>query len=283
MGNGIELRVVPHYNVWQQQEPTERRKQMKKNITLAMVTCLILMALLIGCNSKAKVNPDQHKDESAEDAAIEEETTEVIETNDKSGDLAEESEVTVEEKGTEGGTDTLTEKIPAYEYPGPELFYSILYQYLIDEYADYYPAADVSIPCPVIVYEDDSDRSDIKIYGNFWIFNYDLNGEILECKSGGSYPGCIHVKSTEAGYEIISADVVADGSEFTESAKEIFGEHYDAFMKKGEDEKYREELRAQIIANYVFDKGLNISSYQDYGWDPVSLPKENIDTFYSIL
>ena len=261
----------------------KKEKEMKKNITLAMVTCLILMALLIGCNGKDKVDSDQHKDEIAEDAAIEEETTEVIETNDKSGDLAEESEVTVEEEVTEAGTDTLTEKIPAYEYPGPELFYSILYQYLIDEYADYYPAADVSIPCPVIVYEDDSDRSDIKIYGNFWIFNYDLNGEILECKSGGSYPGCIHVKSTEAGYEIISMDVVADGSEFTESAKEIFGEHYDAFMKKGEDEKYREELRAQIIANYVFDKGLNISSYQDYGWDPVSLPKENIDTFYSNL
>ncbi len=256
---------------------------MKKNITVTILICLALSTLLIACNARVKEESGQHKNESAENATIEEEANDVIDANNMSGDLVEENEVTVEEEVTEGGTDALTEKIPAYEYPGPELFYSILYQYLIDEFAVYYPKADVSIPCPVLVYEDDSDKSDIKIYGNFWIFNYDLNGDILECKSGGSYPGCIHVKDTETGYEIISMDVVADGSDFTESAKEIFGEQYDAFMKKGEDEKYREEIRAQIIANYVFDKELNISSYQDYGWDPVSLPEENIDTFYSIL
>ena len=36
-------------------------------------------------------------------------------------------------------------------------------------------------------------------------------------------------------------DVVEDGSGFTGSAKKIFGDQYDAFMKDGEDEKKREE------------------------------------------
>ena len=54
-------------------------------------------------------------------------------------------------------------------------------------------------------------------------------------------------------------------------------------MKDGEDEKVREKTRAQIIANYVAANNLDITAYQDYGWDPVTLPKQNIDTFYSDL
>ena len=184
---------------------------------------------------------------------------------------------------TVGGASSESGELPAYEYPGPELFYTVLYDYLIDEYAKNYPAADVTIPCPVIVSEDESDRSDIRVYGNFWIFNYDKNGNTLECASGGSYPGCIHVKTTDEGYEVTSMEVVEDGSGFTESAKKIFGKEYDAFMKDGEDEKLREETRAQIIANYVAANNLDITAYQDYGWDPVSLPEENIDSFYSVL
>lgn len=176
-----------------------------------------------------------------------------------------------------------TAVLPAYEYPGPELFYSVLYEYLIDELGKNYEKSDVCIPCPVIIAEDESDNSDIKVYGNFWIFNYDLNGEILENTSGGSYPGCIHIKSTDAGYEVTSMEVTEDGSGFDESAKKIFGKNYDKFMKDGEDEKIQEETRAQIIANYVAANGLDITAYQDYGHDPVTLPEENIDSFYSIL
>ncbi len=182
-----------------------------------------------------------------------------------------------------GGSGALG-SLPAYEYPGPELFYYVLYKYMTDEFAGQYPQAQVSIPCPVIIEEDFSDKSDIKVYGNFWIFNYDQKGDILENTSGGSYPGCIHVKSTDGGgFEVVSMDIVADGSDFDESARKIFGDHYDKFMKEGQDEKLREQTRAQIIANYVAANNLNITAYQDYGWDPVPLPEENIDSFYSNL
>lgn len=181
-----------------------------------------------------------------------------------------------------GGTVSSTE-LPAYEYPGPELFYTVLYGYMISEFSKNYSDYDVCIPCPVIVSEDESDKDDIKVYGNFWIYNYNLNGDVLECTSGGSYPGCIHLKSTDEGYEVTSMDIVEDGSDFDESARKIFGDLYDTFMKDGEDENLREELRAQIIANYVAANGLDITSYKDYGWDPVALPKENIDSFYSTL
>lgn len=185
---------------------------------------------------------------------------------------------------TATGTSSATgEALPPYEYPGPELFYSVLYSYLIDELSPYYSEADVCIPCPVIVHVDEEDNNDIKVYGNFWIFNYDLNGDILENTSGGSYPGCIHLKSTDEGYEVISMEVVEDGSNYTESAKEIFGEYYDAFEKATSDAEQTQDIRAQIIANYVAANNLSITAYQDYGWDPVTLPEENIDSFYSTL
>lgn len=185
---------------------------------------------------------------------------------------------------TVGGDKTASEAaLPAYEYPGPELFYSVVYKYMIDELGSHYDPADVGIPCPVIIAEDDSNKEDMLLYGNFWYFNYDLKGDTLENTSGGSYPGVMHIKSTDDGYEVTGMDIVADGSDFDESAKKIFGKYYDTFMKDGEDDELREKTRAQIIANYVAANNLSIKAYQDYGWDPVTLPEENIDSFYSTL
>ncbi len=165
-----------------------------------------------------------------------------------------------------------------YEYPGPELFYSVLFDH-IESFGANYPESDVSIPCPVIICQDESDPNDIKVYGNFWLFNYDLNGTILENTSGGSYPGCIHIRSSDTGYEVTGFDEVASGSDHTESAKEIFGEYYDLYSSSGNDEETREKLRAQIIANYAFAEGLDITAYQDSGWDPVTLPAQDTDDF----
>lgn len=171
--------------------------------------------------------------------------------------------------------------LPAYEYPGPEAFYSVLYKYLVDEFGSHYSNYEVCIPCPVIMEVDDSDKSDIKVYGDFWVFNYNLEGDTLMNVSGGAYPGVMHLKNvdTAEGFEVTNMEVVADGSNFTPSAKKIFGEKYDDFMKIESDTENREAIRAQIIANYVFDKGLDITRYQDYGWDPVILPEQNIDAW----
>ena len=175
--------------------------------------------------------------------------------------------------------------LPPYEYPGPEAFYSVLYKYLTDEFAGYYPDADVTIPCPVIIAEDESNKEDIRVWGDFWVLKYDLVGDVLECTSGGSYPGCMHLRLTDTaeGYEVTKFDLVGDGAQYEPTAKKIFGEHYDALVKSNADTSGREALRAQIIANYVAANDLDITAFKDYGWDPVKLPDENIDNFYSIL
>jgi len=178
---------------------------------------------------------------------------------------------------------SLSSSLPAYEYPGPEAFYYEVYGYLVKELSKGYDVADVCIPCVQIISEDTVD-DEIQVYGCFGIWNYDQNGDVLECVSGGAYPGLIHVKKLEdGGYEVTGMDVVEDGSNFTPSAKKIFGDHYDEFVKVEADADEREKVRAQIVSNYVAANDLNITAIKDYGWDPVTLPEENIDNFYSDL
>ncbi len=187
--------------------------------------------------------------------------------------------------GSDESSQSSDAELPKYEYPGPELFYSVLYDYIISEFGQGYYMEDgaVTIPSPCIIAEDESNKEDIKVWGDFWVFNYKLNGDILENISGGSHPGCIHLKSTDAGYEVVSVDEVADGADYEPTAKKIFGKYYKDLVKSGEDQEGRKATRAQIIANYAAANNLNISAYQDYGWDPVTLPEENIDNFYSDL
>ncbi len=177
----------------------------------------------------------------------------------------------------------VTGSLPKYEYPGPEAFYYFLYGYLIDTLQSNFNENEVCIPCPVLVYEDFEDKQDIKIYGDFWVFNYYLDGETMMNSSGGSFPGCIHIKDNGGDYEVTSFEMVGDGNQFEPTAKKIFGDHYDDFMKITNDTEGRDKLLAQIIANYVAANELKVTAIKDFGWDPVPLPEENIDSFYSVL
>lgn len=239
---------------------------MKKKGILFLICCMTFLLMACGARNDEQSSGDTENVTAESTGDMPDYTI-----SEESPDMAETEEIS---ENTE---------LPAYEYPGPELFYSVLYQYLIDELGKNYDEAEVTIPSPVIVEQDESDPEDIRVWGDFWIMNYNLDGDILECVSGGSYPGVIHIKSDYDGYTVTGMEIVEDGSDFTESAERIFGEHYDEFMKIYSDSEYKEEIRAQIIANYVAANDLNITAYQDYGQDPVELPGENIDSFYSVL
>ncbi|MBR4543268.1 MAG: hypothetical protein IKO53_03560 [Lachnospiraceae bacterium] len=161
--------------------------------------------------------------------------------------------------------------LPAYVYPGSDMIEEAVYRFMVDEYAGNYEACDVSIPYAVFVDTDESDEADIKVYGIFWLTNYDLDeNNILLCVSGGSYPGVMHlVKNDDGSYEAVSHEVVADGSDFDDSAKELFGDRYDAFVEAMADDELAEEKRFQIVGDYAHFCGAPIEGYQDYGWDPV--------------
>lgn len=58
-----------------------------------------------------------------------------------------------------------------------------------------------------------------------------------------------------------------DGSRYDNSARKIFGVHYDEWVKNmSNNETLRENKRTEMIGDYVKAKGLSVKMYQDYGW-----------------
>ena len=108
-------------------------------------------------------------------------------------------------------------------------------------------------------------------YGEFYVNNYKIEGDTLKCVSGGSHPGKMEVVKDGDTYVVKEFEQVKDGGEFEPSARDIFEESYDDFMKVNGDADAREKLRAQGLADYVKTNGLSVTKYQDEGWDPVDL------------
>ena len=144
--------------------------------------------------------------------------------------------------------------------------------YLVNEIGQNYRQGDVCIPCAFVVNADESNMDDILVWGDFWVFNFDIAGDTLKCVSGGDHPGLMHVKKTENGFEVTSFDAVADGADNMPSAKRIFGDKYDAFWEFNSNQEKREEGRLRTIAEYVKKHKLPVKLLQDYGWPAVELP-----------
>jgi hypothetical protein len=145
--------------------------------------------------------------------------------------------------------------------------------YLVNVIGKNYAEAEYCIPCPIIVSTDDGNKDDVLVWGDFWVFNYDVAGDTLKTVSGGSHPGLMHVKKTDNGFEVASFDVVEDGAGNMESAKRIFGEHFDSFWEINSNAEKREDIRLHFVADYVKEHNLPVKLLQDYGWPAVALPE----------
>ena len=140
---------------------------------------------------------------------------------------------------------------------------------MVEEIAPQYAEGEISIPTVEIFHVDYTPEDEVIAFGSFWVENYNVNGDVLECVSGGNHPGVMHVSKSD--YTVTAFDQVGDGSEFEPTAKELFGEHYDDFMAVYSDSDKRNEDRKITVSDYVNMNGLDINYYQDYGWDPVEL------------
>lgn len=130
----------------------------------------------------------------------------------------------------------------------------------------------VEIPTPHVVKIDDSDKNDIKVYGDFWIYGYDMYGTIFNTKNGGSNPGCYHLKDESGKITVISKEIAEDGSNNWSSLVKICGGDEElakqviSHLPSDEDEKLREKYAKM----YAKANGLRLSGIKDYGW-PVIL------------
>ncbi len=188
------------------------------------------------------------------------------------------TEATTEEVTTEAATeaDTASDseaaaELPKYEYNGVDTIEKAVYEYMLTKAADY-PEGAVAIPAGTIIDVDDKDPEDVKVLGDFEIYIYDLEGDTLKTKAGGSYPGMMHLKKNDdETYTVTSFDEVESGAGFDDSVKEIFGDKADAYFTATSDMEQRNTTRGTLIAEYVAANGLAITKYQDEGWDPVTI------------
>jgi hypothetical protein len=163
------------------------------------------------------------------------------------------------------------EETQPVEVAKPQTELTAINEYLVSQIGPMFAPAEVCIPCGDIIATDDSDSSDIRVWGDFWVFNCDIAGDTLKTVSGGSHPGLMHVSKDGNIYKVTDFEQVEDGAGNMESAQRIFGEHFDVFWKVNSDAEGREATRRNAIADYVSENNLQVTCYQDYGWDAVSL------------
>ena len=229
----------------------------KKFIVPFLVTALVMAAGFSACGKKEDAPAPEQSAVSEETAEAAEETAETAES------LPEEVE-----KTEAAETEATEVDATAYGYGGDDPVEAAVYKYMAEVVSQNYDEADVHIPTVNIVHVDYTSADEILVYGDFWIENYNIEGDTLECVSGGNYPGVIHESKD---YAVTAFDTVADGEDFTASAEELFGEHYDNFMSVYSDSDARAELRKITVSDYVHFNNLTVTKYQDYGWDPVEL------------
>lgn len=171
----------------------------------------------------------------------------------------------------DGGGEDVTDYVDgaAYGYAGDDPVEAACYEHMAEVIGPQYAEAEISIPTVKIFHVDYTPEDEVLVFGDFWVENYNVEGDTLKCVSGGNHPGVMHVSKDT--YTVTAFNQVADGGEFEESAKELFGEHYDDFMAVYSDSDAREELRKITVSDYVNLNGLDIKYYQDEGWDPVEL------------
>ena len=148
--------------------------------------------------------------------------------------------------------------------------YAAIDRYFTETIAPQYREGDVCIPFHTFISIDESNKNEIQVSGDFWVFNYDIEGNTLMTVSGGSHPGKMHIRQSPDGRYVVTAfDAVEDGTRYLPTAKRIFGKKFDAFQAANSDDVRREQIRREAVELYVANHHLPVNFYKDFGWEAV--------------
>ena len=150
--------------------------------------------------------------------------------------------------------------------------YAAAYDYLSFEKTNEYEPENTMIPYVHVIAVDESDPSDVLIYGDYYLWEFALEGDVLTAVSGGHCPGVIHAERSGEGVTAVYSAVSMDEA-FTESdTAALFGQHIDEYRAVASDDQARDAAAAQVIADYVRVNGLDVTRYQIGGAEPRELP-----------
>ena len=160
---------------------------------------------------------------------------------------------------------------PEFVYVGTDAAERAACEEILIDAEQYFDTELIQIPSPRILYVDDADPEDVKVFGYFNIDGYKAEGKVLKAESGARQPGVMHMKESYGRYTVTSYEKAVDGAGNEESIRE-FCKGYDGladrFFQEADDEG---TARKAFTRMYVLENCLDVESYQDYGWDPVEL------------
>lgn len=142
--------------------------------------------------------------------------------------------------------------------------------YLVKEIGTQYSQGEICIPVLMIVAAEEVDSATAHVWGNHWIYWYNLSDDTLKTVSGGNHSGCMTIQRQGDALTVTAFEQTTDGAGFEASAKRIFGKHYEVF-KNMQNADIREAVRKEQLQEYVKRNRLNIHYFQDYGWEAVAL------------
>lgn len=138
--------------------------------------------------------------------------------------------------------------------------------YLVKEIGSQYAQGELCIPTLMMVYEEGE-----KVWGDFWIFWYNVSGDTLKTVSGGNHSGLMTLNKENGNYTVTAFEQTEDGAGNEASAKRIFDNHYDIYQNMHSNEEVREAVRKEQLQEYVKSHNLAVRYYQDFGWPAVEL------------
>lgn len=143
--------------------------------------------------------------------------------------------------------------------------------YLVKEIGAQYRQGQLCIPTLMIVSAEETGTDQARVWGDFWIWWYNQEGDTLMTVSGGNHSGVMTVISQNGALKVISFEQTVDGAGNDASARRIFGSHYDIYQNMHSNQDVREAVRREQLSEYVKSRNLKINYYKDFGWDAVKL------------
>lgn len=159
-----------------------------------------------------------------------------------------------------------------FVYTGEDEYIKEVVEVIKNELSNYFDQENaVEIPVPYIVRIDDEDRNNIKVFGDFYVYGYNMEGMLFVTKNAGSFPGCIHFKEENEKIVFDYIEIADDGSNNDASLLKICED--DERLKEDINNARiddGENLRIEYVKMYAKDNNLNVAGIKDYGW-PVIL------------
>ena len=141
--------------------------------------------------------------------------------------------------------------------------------YLVKEIGSLYSPGELCIPVLMMVSTEEVSEDQARVWGDFWVFNYNQAGDTLKTVSGGNHSGLMTVQKQGDKLTVTSFEQTEDGAGNEVSAKRIFGNHFDIYQNMHSNENVREAVRKEQLKEYVRQHNLNVRYYQDFGWPAV--------------